>query len=277
MAKPFLKWAGGKGKIADQILAGAPDAFERYIEPFVGGGAVFFALRANRPATNVVLGDSNAELIESYTVVRDNVEGLAKELERHSRAYLGRKVAEARAEYFYEQRAMKPRSAVRRAARLIFLNKTCYNGLYRVNRSGQFNTPHGRYGRPTILDKKSILGASSALQGAVLTCGTFEQTCASAGEGDFVYLDPPYQPLSRTANFTAYTAEDFDIKQQRALKDSFDALTQRGAKALLSNSEHPVIRELYAGYHFETVAMSRAINSNARARRAIDDLLIRNF
>ena len=277
MAKSFLKWAGGKGKVAPKVLAAAPAEFGRYFEPFVGGGAVFFALQATRSELQATLGDSNQELVEAYTVIRDDLSCLVELLSIHTNAYLARATRIARAEYFYEQRATIPGTAAARAARLIFLNKTCYNGLYRVNRNGQFNTPHGRYTRPTILDRDVLNAASEALQRVELRACTFGQTCAGASSGDFVYLDPPYQPLSRTAGFTAYTAEDFDLTQQEALKKTFDALTTRGVNALLSNSNHPVIEELYADYESEKVPMSRAINSKGRGRQPIEELLIRNF
>jgi DNA adenine methylase len=279
MAKPFLKWAGGKGKIAQRILDSAPPEFGRYIEPFVGGGAVFFALREAYPDVPATLGDSNEGLIEAYSVIRDDVGCLVAELSGHSEAYLARTAREDRAEYFYEQRSNIPNTPAGRAARLLFLNKTCYNGLYRVNRDGRFNTPHGRYAQPTILDRDVLLAASAALQGAELVSGTFEGTCSEAGKGDFVYLDPPYQPLSKTASFTAYTAQDFDATQQQALKETFDDLTARGVKALLSNSDHPAVRELYDAYdsRTETLPMSRAINSKGKGRKPIDELLIRNF
>jgi len=279
VAKPFLKWAGGKGKVAQRILDSAPPKFGRYLEPFVGGGAVFFALREAHPSVPATLGDSNEGLIEAYTVIRDDVACLCEALLLHSETYLGREPKEERAEYFYEQRKTVPDTAVARAARLIFLNKTCYNGLYRVNRSGEFNTPHGQYVRPTILDRDVLLAASAALQDVELRHETFEKVCSRAKEGDFVYLDPPYQPLSETANFTAYTVEDFGADQQKALKETFEELTARGVRALLSNSDHPLIRELYSAYdaQTETVPMSRAINSKGAGRKPIDELLIRNF
>ena len=275
MSRPFLKWAGGKGRGAQFIAQRAP-SFERYHEPFLGGGAVFFALglQARFPA---FLTDLNEELAAAYGVVRNDVEALVRRLRALRREYGKAETERQRAQYFYEVRARDHRSGVRRAARLIFLNKTCYNGLYRVNREGHFNVPHGRYRDPRILDEAGLREASAALAGAEIEALDFEEACARAQAGDFVYLDPPYQPLSTTANFTSYTSADFGPDDQRRLRDVYDDLTARGVAALLSNSEHPEIRDLYAAYAIECVPMGRAINSKGNGRASIDELLISNF
>ena len=276
VAKPFLKWAGGKARLAPLVAARAP-TFRRYHEPFLGGGAVFFALRGERafPAT---LADGNAELIEAYTAVRDGVDALIARLRPLAEAYAARDRQE-RAALYYEVRQRVPDDALGRAARLIFLNKTCYNGLYRVNREGRFNVPHGRYREPRILDEATLRDASCALQGADLRAVDFAEALAAAEPGDFVYLDPPYQPLSATASFTAYTSADFGPDDQRRLADAFAGLTERGAAAVLSNSDHPEIRALYEGrgYALETVPMGRAINSNGARRASIEELLVSNL
>lgn len=278
MATPFLKWAGGKGKLAPEVVARAPSQFGSYHEPFAGAGAVFFALAANRPLGGAMLNDLNRDLVTAYTIVRDNVYGLIRQLRPLRKRYYEADEA-GRAAMFYEVRAQHPRGAVVATARLIFLNKTCYNGLYRVNSQGEFNVPHGRYRNPNILDETNLRACSEALRGVHLTSVDFEAACAAARPGDFVYLDPPYQPLSATANFTGYTSDAFGPAEQERLARVFEELTRRGVAALLSNSSHPFIDALYEGkgYTIEHVKMSRAINSNAAKRSAIDELLVGNM
>lgn len=278
MATPFLKWAGGKGKLAPAVVARAPASFGSYHEPFAGAGAVFFALAGDRPLAGATLNDLNRDLVAAYTVVRDNVEGLIKQLRPLRNRYYDLDEA-GRAAMFYEVRAQHPRGAVAATARLIFLNKTCYNGLYRVNSQGEFNVPHGRYKNPNILDEANLRACSESLRGLSLTSVDFEEACDAARPGDFVYFDPPYQPLSATANFTGYTRDAFGPVEQERLARVFEDLTRRGVAALLSNSSHPFIDALYEakGYTIEHVKMSRAINSNAAKRSAIDELLVGNM
>lgn len=278
MAKPFLKWAGGKGRLAPRIVAQAPPSFNRYIEPFLGAGAVFFALEQSVPGHSRLLADANAALIETFHVVRDDPRALSERLATMSNAYLALDSSD-RPAAFYAARAKCPAAPLERAARFIFLNKTCYNGLFRVNSSGAFNVPHGRYPRPRIHDEPALLAASQALTAADIRAADFEAVCTEARPGDFVYLDPPYQPLTATARFTTYTSADFGPADQLRLRDSFEDLTRRGVAAILSNSDHPAIRDLYGGrgYNCQTVSMSRAINSKAAGRASIPELLIDNF
>ncbi len=275
--RPFLKWAGGKGRLAPLIVARAP-VFRRYHEPFLGGGAVFFALCAAGKITSARLADANAALVECYTALRDEPARLIDALGLLSEAYLSRDT-EGRTAFYYEQRAREPGDGVDRAARLIFLNRTCYNGLFRLNASGRFNVPHGRYANPRILDEPVLLAASACLQGVDFVAGDFATACGAAQPGDFVYLDPPYMPLSKTSSFTSYTSTDFGPGEQERLRDTFDDITRRGVAAMLSNSEHPFVRELYegCGYELELVTMSRAINSVGTKRARIPELLINNF
>lgn len=277
MARPFLKWAGGKARLAAAIAARAP-TFRAYHEPFIGGGAVFFELASRHPRLDALLADANAALVEAYVVVRDNVDELIAALAGLEAAYLAAAPHE-RSHVYYRQRQSEPRTQAARAARLLFLNRTCYNGLYRVNRSGAFNVPHGRYRNPRICRADELRDASHALQTATISVADFADACAAATPGDFVYLDPPYVPLSATAHFTAYTGDDFGPADQVRLADAFAQLTERGVAALLSNSDHPTVRELYAGqgYDMEVVAMSRAINSHAGGRAPIGELLIGNL
>jgi DNA adenine methylase len=277
MAKPFVKWAGGKAKLASRVVAEAPTSFGRYHEPFLGAGAVFFALEEARPGLRSCLSDANRELIAAFRVVRDDVGPLTAALAEISVHYLALP-EERRRRYYLDARARPLLDPVAAAARFIFLNKTGYNGLYRVNASGGFNVPHGRYANPRILDRDALVAASKALAHAELQVLDFAAACGRAEPGDFVYLDPPYQPLSSTAHFTAYTSGDFGPTDQERLRDTYDDLTRRGVFALLSNSEHPAIHELYAGRGYDThvVQMSRAINSKASGRAPISELLISN-
>lgn len=277
MATPFLKWAGGKARLVPQIIAAAPAEIATYHEPFVGAGAVFFGMAAAGRIEHALLNDSNRELMSSFTQVRDNLGAVIASLELLAAAYLGAG-PQARAEVYYAIRASSPATEAARAARTIFLNKTCYNGLYRVNRKGEFNVPHGDYKRPPILDCRLLAEASAALQCADLRSDDFETACAAAQPGDFVYLDPPYHPLSVTSNFTSYTDGAFGEAAQVRLRDSFAALAGRGVAAVLSNSDHPFIHELYAGRGFDVqaVRMSRAINSVGSKRAPVSELLISN-
>ena len=276
-ARPFLKWAGGKAKLAPTVLERAPRSFGRYHEPFLGAGAVFFALRS-RGLFEATLTDLNPSLIEAFQVVRDAPDALCRALAPLAARYLPATHPE-RAGFYYEVRASAPASAAGRAARVIFLNRTCFNGLYRENRSGRFNVPHGRYVRPPILDEALLAACSLALQQADLTCGDFESACDRAQPGGFVYLDPPYHPLSATSSFTSYTGGTFGYAEQIRLRDTFLALRRKGVAAILSNSDHEAIRDLYEGrgFRLETVPMARAINSVGSKRTPIPELLISNF
>lgn len=276
MGRPFLKWAGGKAKLAPRILDGAPAGFGRYVEPFCGAAAVFFAL-AERPVP-ALLNDANPDLVETFTVLRDEPDRLIERLRVIARSYLESDL-EARREAFYVTRAANPGTPAERAARFIFLNKTCYNGLFRVNASGGFNVPHGRYKNPRILDEELLRQCSRALQEAELRSEDFAAVCSEARPGDFVYLDPPYHPLTATANFTGYTRADFGRADQVRLRDIFEDLTRRGVAAVLSNSEHDFTKQLYGGmgYAVTVVSMSRAINSRGSARAPIPELLIDNY
>jgi DNA adenine methylase len=272
-----VKWAGGKAQLLSQFEPYFPARFGRYLEPFVGGGAVFFHLyRQGRLAgKEVVLIDSLEELINCYRVVQTRVSELIAQLQRHE-------PHKRDADYFYRVRdwdrlpGYAERDEVERAARFLFLNRTCYNGLYRVNRKGQFNVPFGRYDNPTICDAANLRAASRALQDVTLLVGDFERCLDFAEAGNFVYLDPPYHPLSDTANFTSYTAADFGAEDQRRLADLFRELDRRGSQVMLSNSFTDVIRKLYADYEQVPVQAIRAISSKAADRGAIPELLVMN-
>lgn len=274
MARPFLKWAGGKTQLLPQLRAAALPHIQTYYEPFLGGGALFFALQREGRFERAVLSDSNAELIAVYAQVRDGVEELIEALAVHQRKY---RAASDRADYYYRIRGKRATCRVGAAARLIFLNKTCFNGLYRVNSRGEFNVPHGSYVNPKICDADGLRAAAAALQGVELRTADFAEALGAAHVGDFVYCDPPYVPLSETASFTSYTAADFGPAEQQRLAAVAAEARGRGVDVLLSNSGHPEVAQLYreAGFRLETVEAARAINSNGAERGAVREYLIR--
>jgi DNA adenine methylase len=278
VASPFLKWAGGKGRLAARIAEMVPGEVGRYHEPFVGGGAVFFAVATRLGTVTATLNDLNKDLVSTYEVVKRAPDDLIARLRSLADGYLPLAHAGRTAEY-YRVRATRPHNEIDRAARLIFLNRTCYNGLYRVNRTGDFNVPHGRYAAPRIADSDGLLLASRALGQGDMTCGDFETAMALAQPGDFVYLDPPYQPLSRTSRFTGYTSGEFGWAEQVRLRDAVERLTQQGVAIALSNAWQPDILDLYAGFGYSMidVPMGRAINSMGAGRAPIPELLLTNF
>lgn len=263
-AAPFLKWVGGKTALLPELLKHVPARIRRYHEPFVGGGALFFAVRPRRAR----LSDDNGELIHCYRQVRDDVYRVLDALARH--------VYERT--HFEAIRALDPQrlDPAERAARLIYLNKTCFNGLWRVNRAGRFNVPFGRYKNPRFADPASLITASQALRGVEIEHAPFEEAIARAAPGDFVYLDPPYDPVSPTAGFASYTATGFGWEDQKRLARACIALNRRGVRFLLSNSATDRVRELYSGFEQRLVRAPRFINSRAEGRGAVDELLVFN-
>ena len=270
--KPVLKWAGGKRQLLEPILSFIDQAFpERigtYYEPFAGGAAVFFALVARGKFERARLSDKNEDLIRVYSALRDDADSVIRELEKLE--LLGHSE-----DVYYAVRAKRPVKTAARAARLIYLNRTGYNGLYRVNRSGHFNVPYGRYKKPRILDKARLLAAAEALRGVELAVEDFEASCAKAKRGDFVYFDPPYMPVSKTASFAEYHSEAFALAEHERLAKTFARLTKKGVAVLLSNSDTPETRSLYDAFETQTVLAKRAINSNGTRRGAVSELLVR--
>lgn len=264
--RPVVKWAGGKSQLLGEILARLPSSIETYYEPFVGGGAVFFALAKEGRFRRAVLADANTELVDVYWAVKHHVNGLIRELREHQQAH-----SEA---YYYDMRKARPRSRLGRAARLVYLNKTGYNGLYRVNRSGEFNVPYGRYRKPNVCDEENLRAASEVLAQATIEVSDFEAVCLRARPGDVVYLDPPYVPLSRTSSFTAYDRHPFDMNEQRRLAGVFSDLVERGVHALLSNSDTPETRELYAPWQTDFIPVARFINSRPDRRGPVNEILV---
>ena len=276
-----MKWAGGKTQMLDALLERVPPAIDSYYEPLAGGAALFFALAADpdRKPRRAVLNDLNGELMTAFEVVRDHPEELIERLAALQQRYLAASEGDGRAELFYGVRGEQSSEPLEVAARLIFLNKTCFNGLYRVNRAGRFNVPHGRYPKPRIADGDAILAASSALRETELRAVDFEAACEDARPGDFVYLDPPFHPMSATSSFTAYTGAAFGRDEQLRLKWCLDGLTERGVPAMLSNSPHPWVVGMYEGgrYRLQEVPARRVINSRGDRRTGISELLITNY
>jgi DNA adenine methylase len=272
-ASPFLKWAGGKSQLLPELQAHIPD-FQNYYEPFLGGGALFFHLASSRPNFRAYLSDRNSELVNAYKVVKNDVERLIASLRRHEVAH-----AKNPFSFYYGLREASPRNRVERAARLVALNKTCYNGLYRVNSAGAFNVPMGRYKNPSICNAMQLELASNALRqtrASIVTAG-YATALSGAARGDFVYLDPPFVPLSKTANFVSYTQEGFSADDQAQLACLFRTLDQRGCKVLLSNSDTKLARELYSGFEQLRIQAARAISCKSDSRNGYTELLVRNY
>lgn len=274
--RPFIKWAGGKGQLLPELSRRLPPRFRRYHEPFVGGGALFFHLyNSGLLRDGVVLSDYNAELVVCYEVIRDDVESLITALRWHQTHRLD-------PHYFLEVRGwdrrpdFAQRSKIERAARTIYLNRTCYNGLYRLNRKGQFNAPFGYYKNPLICDADNLRLVSATLRHVELRVGDFSAVLERAEPGDLVYFDPPYMPTSPTASFTHYTGQTFGPDEQRRLAEVFGELGRRGVYTMLSNSSTPLTRELYTAHAVSssTVLASRKINCDGNKRGHVEELIV---
>ncbi len=269
---PIVKWAGGKRQLLASLIPLLPERHTAYCEPFLGGGALLFSLRP--PVARV--NDVNAELVNLYRVVQSDVEGLIADLRTHRNE----------SSYFYairdwdrDRERYASLSPLKRASRILYLNKTCYNGLFRVNRAGGFNTPFGRYKSPRIADEGALRAVSAYLREADVrfSSGDYAGVLGSLPEGAFVYLDPPYFPVSETANFTGYAQGGFDRGEQVRLKEQCDALDRRGIRFMLSNSAAPFILDLYSQYNIDIVRARRAVNSVAAKRGCVDEVIVRNY
>ncbi len=267
-ATPFVKTVGGKRQLLPELRRHVPESFGRYFEPFVGGGALFFDLvAAGRPGP-AWLSDTNRDLAIAYGVVKSDVDALVEALRAHAESH-----ARYPGPYYYAVRADAPVDRVAVAARAIYLNKTCFNGLHRVNRAGKFNVPMGRYVNPAICDEPNLRAVSMALQRAEVHAVDF-QSAAVAEEGDFVYFDPPYWPASATSHFTGYTADGFTAADQQRLRDVALAMKRRGVRVLLSNADVPPVRALYAdGFECRRVDARRNVNSKPGKRGVVGELL----
>ena len=260
---PIVKWVGGKRQLMFELLENIPKSYNRYFEPFIGGGALFFELKPN----NAYISDMNEELINLYQVVRDNVEELIKDLQKH----------DISKEYFMQIRNIDRTkkyqnwSDVKKASRFIYLNRTCFNGMYRVNSKGEFNVPFGNYKNPRIIDENNLINCSNLLQKTEIKNADFSKILNYIQKGDFVYFDPPYVPLNETSSFTSYTKDGFDIDMQFKLRDICDELDSMGVKFMLSNSDTKLVNELYANYEIKKflllVKLMRIPMAEAKLRR----------
>lgn len=274
--QPFVKWVGGKRGLLSQIIPLIPKEFNNYFEPFVGGGAMFFELYSLGLLKDkkVYLFDINSELINAYNVVKNNptelIKNLSKFKEKHSK------------EFYYEIRALDreenffKKSDIYRATRFIYLNKTCFNGLYRVNSKGYHNVPIGSYKNPNISDEEVVYSASEALQSAIILNASYKDVLKYASKDDFVYFDPPYYPLTVTSSFTSYSEFSFLDKEQKELFEVFNKLNTKGSKVIHSNSDTDFIKELYKEFEIKNIQANRFINSKSSGRGKISEVLIRN-
>ena len=266
---PIVKWVGGKRQLMFELLKNMPKSYNRYFEPFIGGGALFFELQPQ----NGYISDMNEELINLYSVVRDDVYELIEDLNKE-------KVPK---EYFLKIRNLhRPEkynslSDVKKASRFVYLNRTCFNGMYRVNSQGQFNVPFGNYKNPRIVDAENLINCSKLLKNTEICCADFSEILNKVQKGDFVYFDPPYVPLNETSSFTSYTKDGFDIDMQFKLRDVCDELDSMGVMFMLSNSDTKLVNELYSNYEIKKVFASRAINANPNGRGKITEVLVKNY
>lgn len=272
LVAPVVKWVGGKRQLLDEITPLLPKRITTYCEPFLGGGAVFFSIQPSKAIVN----DLNGDLITVYETIRDDVDTLIESLKKH----------ENTPEYFYtirdidrDKEGYRALPKAEKASRLIYLNKTCFNGLFRVNSSGEFNSPFGHYKNPNIVNEPVLRAVSKYFKTGNIAFFSedFADTLQKVGKGGFVYLDPPYDPVSDTSSFTGYNKGGFDRNEQIRLKECCDELTRRGVKFMLSNSATEFIKELYKGYEITIVKAKRAINADATKRGAIEEVLIRNY
>lgn len=293
MVKPFLKWAGGKGQLLKEIEKLYPfmdGKITKYAEPFVGGGAVLFDVISKYNLEEIYISDINKELINTYCIVRDNIDELITMLHNFQNEFIPMD-SDNRREYYMKKREQfnilkidEKSNSIEKSAIMIFLNKTCFNGLYRVNRKGLFNVPMGSYKNPLICDEKNLRAVSEKLQNVNIVCADYKKSVDFIDEKTFVYLDPPYRPLTDTASFTAYTENVFDDEKQIELSNFVDSIHEKGARILVSNSdpkntnpEDDFFDEIYSAYNIQRVEANRMINCNAEARGKIKELLISNF
>ena len=274
--KPFVKWAGGKRQLIPIINQNLPESFGTYYEPFLGGGALLFHILTDKNGQKCSISDLNSDLVLAYTTIRDRIDSLIASLKNHEKNY--QKDSES---YYYSIRENNPRSEIEKTSRLIFLNRTCFNGLYRVNSKGKFNVPLGKYSNPNIVNEENIRAVSHILQSSRISikCRDFEAVLRDAKKGDLVYFDPPYQPVSATANFTSYTTKDFTYDDLTRLAELCLKLDSRGCKVLLSNSDSKEVADIFAKnpWKITRIEANRSINSNSKKRTGHFELLIKNY
>jgi DNA adenine methylase len=291
--KPFLKWAGGKGQLIKEIEQYYPfnNGITKYIEPFVGGGAVLFDILNNYKLQEVIISDINAELINTYLVIRDNIDGLTRLLFKMQNEFLPMDIDSRKAYYMAKRKKfniLKTNNSkdnnIEKAAIMIFLNKTCFNGLFRVNKKGMFNVPMGDYKNPLVCDENNLHAVSEKLQNVKIICCDYRESANFIDKNTFVYLDPPYRPVTSTSNFTAYTKNLFDDSEQIALAGFVDEMHRKEAKIVISNSDPKnadindnFFDNIYSSYKIKRVDAARAINCKSKGRGKVKELLISNF
>ena len=295
MVKPFVKWAGGKGSLISQLKNFYPfelenETINKYVEPFVGGGAVLINILQKYDVKEAYAFDINLDLINCYNIIKTDVDSLIKELDKKEKEFLELEDDE-RQKYFYNIRKeynsykiQENESSVKRASEFIFLNRTCFNGLYRVNKNGEFNVPCGKYKNPTICDSKNLRNLSYLIRNVVFQYGYYKKSKRYIDSNTFVYFDPPYRPLSITSGFTSYAKEDFNDENQKELANYFKELDEKNSKLMLSNSnpkntnkDDNFFEEIYKGFNINEISAKRMINANAKGRGEISELLITNY
>lgn len=274
--KPFVKWVGGKRQLMHVLEDNFPKQFGTYHEPFLGGGAVMFNLLSKEAKLSCNVSDFNSDLILAYVTIRDKLRKLIESLETHSKNY-----QKDSSEYYYEVRKQEPKQQIEKVSRLIFLNRTCFNGLYRVNKKGKFNVPLGRYTNPNIVNKENLTAVSKILHSEKIkiSCRGFEAVLDDVKKDDLVYFDPPYQPISSTSNFTSYTHRDFTEKDLERLVDLANQLNSKGCHVLISNSNSKIVKDLFPEKHWSIseVNANRAINSDSKKRTGHKEIIIKNY
>lgn len=274
--KPFVKWAGGKRQLIPVLNKHIPENYGTYFEPFLGGGAMLFHVVTNNSKQKCIVSDLNSDLVLAYITIRDKVDELISSLKNHSKNYFKNSKS-----YYYAVRDSEPKSQVEKTSRLIFLNRTCFNGLYRVNSKGKFNVPLGRYTNPNIVNEENLKSVSEVLKSNKIhiSCRDFSATIGDVKQDDFVYFDPPYQPVSSTANFTSYTNRDFTYDDLKRLCNLCEKLDSKGCKFMLSNSNSEEVLEIFSNNSWKVFELeaNRTINSNSRKRTGHSELLIKNY
>ena len=275
-AKPFLKWVGGKGKLIPELSKYYPESYGTFYEPFVGGGAMFFSVAPKTAHIN----DMNSVLINAYFRIKNDTEKLIDKLDALQIEYKSLPDLEKKKEFFLEKRALFNQlksDDFEKSVLLIFLNKTCFNGMYRENSKGGFNVPFGKQENPTISDHKNLRNISKALNKTIITASSYEKAVSDAKKGDFIYFDPPYHPLNATSSFTSYQAGGFSAEDQRKLRDTFKELSDRGCYVMLSNSNSPLILDLYKGFKIHNIMAARSINSVGTGRGKVAEVIVTSY
>ncbi|MFB5598561.1 MAG: DNA adenine methylase [Nitrosopumilaceae archaeon] len=273
--KPFVKWAGGKRQLIPTLSKHFPKSYGTYFEPFLGGGAVLFHLLLDNPNQKCSVSDLNSDLVLAYVTIRDRVNELITSLKKHSKNYFTDKNS-----YYYKIRENEPKGQIEKTSRLIFLNRTCFNGLYRVNGKGKFNVPLGRYSNPNIVNEENLRAISRVLQSRKISikCKDFSGILEDVKKDDFIYFDPPYQPVSKTANFTSYTNRDFSLQDLQRLAELCHSLDSKGCNVVLSNSNTDEVKSMFdRSWKVKEIQANRAINSDSKKRTGHSELVIKNF